>query len=101
MTLRAFLALLALGFAAPAPATPVAAPHIEAELVAEHTGWIAGTTNWVALRLKPEEGWHTYWRNPGDSGLPTTLAWTLPEGWKSGDIAWPYPSMHKLGDLTN
>ena len=101
MTLRTLLAGAALCWAAAAPAAPVTAPHIEAELVAEHTGWIAGTTNWVALRLKPEEGWHTYWRNPGDSGLPTTLAWTLPEGWKAGEIAWPYPSMHKLGDLTN
>ncbi len=91
----------ALLWAAAAPAAPVTAPHIEAELVAEHTGWLAGAPNWVALRLKPEAGWHTYWRNPGDSGLPTTLSWTLPAGWKAGDIAWPYPSQHKLGELVN
>lgn len=98
---RPTLLAAALLWAAAAPAAPVTAPHIEAELVAEHTGWIAGTTNWVALRLKPETGWHTYWRNPGDSGLPTTLAWTLPDGWKAGEVAWPYPSMHRLGELTN
>ena len=95
------LAALALAWAAALPARPVQTPHVEAELVAESTSWIAGATNWVALRLKPEPGWHTYWRNPGDSGLPTTLGWTLPEGWTAGEIAWPYPSVHKLGDLVN
>jgi len=98
---RAYLALAALCLAAPAGAATVTAPHVEAELVAEHTGWLAGATNWVALRLEPEAGWHTYWRNPGDSGLPTTLAWTLPDGWKAGEIAWPYPSQHKVGELVN
>ena len=101
MNLRTPLLAAALCWAAATPAAPVTTPHVEAELVAEHTGWIAGTTNWVALRLKPEAGWHTYWRNPGDSGLPTTLNWTLPEGWKAGEISWPYPSMHRLGELVN
>jgi thiol:disulfide interchange protein DsbD len=95
------LAALALAWAAALPARPVQTPHVEAELVAESTSWIAGATNWVALRLKPEPGWHTYWRNPGDSGLPTTLNWTLPAGWTAGEIAWPYPSVHKLGELVN
>jgi len=94
------LALTAL-CAAPATAAPVVTEHVEAELVAENTGWVAGATNWVALRLKPEAGWHTYWRNPGDSGLPTTLAWSLPEGWSAGGIAWPLPSTHRLGELVN
>jgi thiol:disulfide interchange protein DsbD len=101
MNLRALLALTVLCTAAPAGAATVSAPHIEAELVAEQTGWVAGAPNWVALRLKPEAGWHTYWRNPGDSGLPTTLAWTLPANWQAGAIAWPYPSVHKQGELVN
>jgi len=101
MNLRTLLAGAALSCAAAAPAAPVSTPHVEAELVAENTGWLAGMTNWIALRLKPESGWHTYWRNPGDSGLPTTLSWTLPEEWKAGEIAWPYPSRHRLGDLVN
>src|SRR5689334_17515470 len=101
MNSRILLALAALCAAAPAAAAPVQTPHVEAELVAESTSWVAGAPNWVALRLKPEPGWHTYWRNPGDSGLPTTLAWTLPEGWSSGEISWPYPSVNRLGDLVN
>ena len=95
------LALAPLCAAAPAAAAPVATPHVEAELVAEHTSWVGGAANWVALRLEPEPGWHTYWRNPGDSGLATTLAWSLPEGWSAGEIAWPFPSTHRLGDLVN
>lgn len=101
MNLRTWLVLAAFGCSGAVSARPVQTPHVEAELVAESTSWIAGATNWVALRLKPEPGWHTYWRNPGDSGLPTTLSWTLPEGWSAGEIAWPYPSVHKLGELVN
>lgn len=84
-----------------AQAVPVRTEHVEAELVAERTAWLPGAINWVALRLKPEQGWHTYWRNPGDSGLPTTLQWSLPAKWNAGDIHWPYPSVHRLGELVN
>jgi thiol:disulfide interchange protein len=100
-TIPRLLVAACLAWTAALPAKPVATPHVEAELVAESTSWVAGAANWVALRLKPEPGWHTYWRNPGDSGLPTTLTWTLPEGWTAGEIAWPYPSVHRLGELVN
>ncbi|MCI0749724.1 MAG: thioredoxin family protein [Nevskiales bacterium] len=80
---------------------PVRNGPVEAELVAERTAWRPGMTNEVALRLKPDQGWHTYWRNPGDSGLPTTLQWTLPAGWTAGDMQWPFPQAHRLGDLVN
>jgi thiol:disulfide interchange protein len=46
-----------------------------------------------------EPGWHTYWRNPGDSGQPTTLAWTLPTGWSAGDIVWAPPKKLPLPPL--
>ena len=39
-----------------------------------------GGTVWVALRTELDEGWHTYWRNPGDSGEPVQLTWNLPQG---------------------
>ena len=101
MKLRLLLSATLLLCAPGAGAAPVVAEHIEAELVAENTAWLPGATNWVALRLKPEAGWHTYWRNPGDSGLPTTLQWTLPEDFSAGDIVWPFPGAHRLGDLVN
>jgi thiol:disulfide interchange protein DsbD len=47
------------------------------------------------------EHWHTYWKNPGDSGLPTRIEWQLPEGWKAGEIQWPYPKPLPVGPLMN
>lgn len=72
--------------------------HVEAALVAEHSAFTPGE-NWVALQLKPDSGWHTYWQNPGDSGLPTRLDWTLPAGVTAGAIRWPYPRRFALGGL--
>jgi hypothetical protein len=45
----------------------------------------------VAVRLDPDPGWHTYWRNAGDTGSPTTVRWSLPEGWSAGPVQWPTP----------
>jgi thiol:disulfide interchange protein len=80
-------------------ALAVSAPHVQAELVAEHTTLAPGS-NWVALRLAPEPGWHTYWRDPGDTGLPTTLTWTLPQGFTASEIQWPEPETFRLGEET-
>ena len=45
-------------------------------------------------------GWHTYWRFPGDSGIPTEINWQLPPGWKSGEIQWPVPlKLTEPGDI--
>ena len=60
-----------------------------------------GQTTTVALRLKMAEGWHTYWQNPGDSGLPTTLTWKLPPGVTAGPIQWPAPEALPAGPLVN
>ena len=61
----------------------------------------AGGTLWLGLWLRHSPDWHTYWQNPGDSGLPTRLNWTLPEGWQAGAIAWPLPRKFPIGDLAN
>ena len=56
---------------------------------------------WVGLQIEHAPGWHTYWKNPGDSGLPTELRWTLPPGVQAGDIAWPLPRKIAIGPLAN
>src|SRR5882757_8399496 len=84
-----------------AQAEGVRTPHVEADLVTERTAVEAGKPLTVALRLKMIPHWHTYWRNPGDSGLKTTLAWTLPEGFSAGEIQWPIPQRIPAGPLTN
>ncbi len=62
---------------------------------------ITPNTVWVGLQLAHQPLWHTYWKNSGDSGLPTQLMWTLPVGVMAGDIAWPAPKKIKIGSLTN
>ena len=74
---------------------------VKARLAAE-TGAIApGQTVWLALHLEMLPGWHVYWRNPGDSGLPTEIAWTLPAGFAAGDISWPAPKRFVVGAIGN
>ncbi len=84
-----------------AGAAVVKTPHVEAELIARHTAIVPGQSIEVALRLNIIEHWHTYWRNPGDSGLPTKLKWNLPGGFTASAIDWPYPKKLPLGPLMN
>ncbi len=65
--------------------------HVKASLVAEMGSVRPGRPLTVGVRLEMEPGWHTYWRNPGDSGLPTRVKWTLPEGFQAAELLWPYP----------
>ncbi len=65
--------------------------HVRAELVSEVQSIQPGTAFWVGLNLQMDPGWHTYWKNPGDSGLATTIEWNLPEGFTAGPVEWPYP----------
>src|SRR5262245_42539358 len=96
------LALLAaLAFSGAALAAPVRTPHVEAELAAERTAIVPGEPLTVALRIKMIPGWHTYWRNPGDSGEPTRIEWSLPRGFSAGDIEWPVPERIPVGPLMN
>ncbi len=67
--------------------------HTRASLVAEQAWVQPGAVQTVALRLEMDEGWHTYWRNPGDSGLPTEISWSLPEGLQAGELQWPLPEI--------
>jgi DsbC/DsbD-like thiol-disulfide interchange protein/cytochrome c biogenesis protein CcdA len=96
-----FLALLASFLLACATqAAPVKTEHVEAELVA-YGKPEAGKPFTIALRLKSIPHWHTYWRNPGDSGQPTTIEWKLPPGWEAGPIQWPAPTRLPIGPLLN
>ena len=76
-------------------------PHSSATLVSEASSIAAGKSFTVALRLSMEEGWHSYWKNPGDSGEPTSIDWALPPGFEAGDIQWPYPHRIPFGPLTS
>ncbi len=76
--------------------------QVRAELVAHAPQGVApGKPVWFGLKLEHIPHWHTYWKNPGDSGLPTTLIWTLPAGVTAGDIDWPAPGHLPIGPLMN
>jgi thiol:disulfide interchange protein DsbD len=80
----------------------VSTPQLRAELVAHAPqGVQSGQAMWVGLQITHQPEWHTYWRNPGDSGLPTQLELNLPAGITAGDMQWPLPHKLMAGRLTN
>jgi len=75
--------------------------HTHADLLADVSAVAPATPFTVAVRLKMDPTWHTYWVNYGDAGTATTVEWNLPEGWKSGPIQWPTPQKLPLGNFMN
>ena len=106
---QAFILLLLLGVASLATGKAlgqagavVQYPEIRAELVAHAPQGIGpGKPISLGLLLDHQPQWHTYWVNPGDSGLPTELQWSLPKGAQAGAIDWPVPKKMKIGALAN
>ena len=99
-----FLVLAVLGGtdAALASGPVVTTPQVRAELVAHAPeGVLPGKPLWLGLKIEHQREWHTYWKNPGDSGLPTKLNFTLPEGLQAGPVQWPTPSRLPTGPLMN
>jgi len=75
--------------------------HVKATLVAETDAVQPGTPLVAGVRLRMDRGWHTYWRNPGDAGLPTKARWTLPAGFAAGELQWPRPGRFNTGPLVS
>ncbi len=71
------------------------------EIILETNGFVPGETTWVAIRQEVRDGWHVFWTNPGDAGLPLALSWTLPEGIEAGDILHPVPEFIPVGPLAS
>lgn len=93
---RIFGLLLAL-FVPVAWAQPT--PHTKATLYLSDSAAKPGSTITAALHLKMDKGWHTYWKNPGDSGKATKITWDLPPGITAGEIQWPAPEKVELDGL--
>ncbi len=74
-------------------------PHATVSLIAQNKTIVPGQKLQLAVVQKIEKGWHTYWVNPGDSGLPTTVDWSLPAGFAAADLAWPAPKRIPFGPL--
>lgn len=75
--------------------------HLHSRLVAERDAIVPGESLRIGLWLQHDPAWHTYWRNPGDSGLPTRIELELPPGFEAGPIQWPIPERLPVGPLVN
>ena len=99
--LCSLLATLVLGTLAPALAAPVDGGHARVELIAERTSVMPGETIQAALKMDLDPGWHVYWRNAGDAGLPPQLVHrdtsTIPGG-AIGEFLWPIPELLPVVD---
>lgn len=98
-----FLFLLApsLAMAEMPQSAPVTSDYSSSQLVADADGITPGEPFWLALRMQLAPHWHTYWENPGDTGIPTTLTWELPEGFSAAPVHWPAPQRVELAGLMN
>jgi thiol:disulfide interchange protein DsbD len=75
--------------------------HVTADLLAEVAHARPGEPFWVAVRLRMDEHWHTYWKNPGDSGLSTRVLWDLPPEIEAGELHWPFPRRFETPPLVS
>ena len=75
--------------------------HVKVQLLADKAAIAPGDTVTLALEETIIPEWHTYWRNPGDSGIAPTVTWTLPAGFTAGEILWPAPTRLAYGPLVN
>lgn len=79
------------------------AAHTRVELKLEADTASPGSSVWAGIHLKMDRGWHTYWKNGGDSGMATQIQWNLPDGVTAGEIQWPAPEIYEdktLGMIT-
>jgi thiol:disulfide interchange protein len=76
------------------------AAHTQVQLVLSANPARPGDTIWAGVDLKMDAGWHTYWKNPGDSGIATTIKWDLPPGVTAGEIQWPLPEKLPPAEVT-
>jgi thiol:disulfide interchange protein len=82
-------------------APPRASDLVKPALYAESATVAPGQTLWLDVSSAIAPGWHVYWKNPGDSGLPTEIDWNLPAGFSAGDMEWPVPERFVLGPVVN
>ena len=97
----AALAAAHVGAAAQLPSDRARTEQVEVRLISDAATVAPGQTVYLGLEQKIIPNWHTYWKNPGDSGTSTSIEWTLPAGVAAGDIIWPAPSRFDIGPITN
>jgi len=90
--MAAFLLCYCLGASAVRAQTPQTPDtHAHTTLIAEEGAYQPGSVLWVGVLFHLDSGWHVYWQNPGDSGTPPRIEWTVPRGFRIGAVRWPAP----------
>lgn len=97
-TVFIFLMLLKLNNLLHAQPSP-ASEHADIKFITEHSSIAAGGETTIGLHINLEEGWHVYWRNPGDSGIPVRIRWVNEPSFETSELKWPYPSTFREGHL--
>ena len=69
------------------------------ELVFEQQGIIPGGEFWIGWRMIRDKGWHTYWKHPGDVGVPPSIKWEFPSGFVVGEMLYSLPEKVKMGSI--
>lgn len=93
--------ILNLASAIGAETEPVSKQGVEVlQLVTESESVQPGGTVQLGLYIRHTPGYHTYWKNPGIVGVPTSIKWMLPEGWEVGEMVWPLPELTKMAQYT-
>ncbi len=77
----------------------ISVPHLGVNLVSDHDTAKPGENVRIGVRFFPEEGWHVYWRNPGDSGLPPDVRWRTRGDVHIGPVEWPFPHAISAGPV--
>lgn len=80
-------------------AAPVRSGHATAEWITASNTAEGGTTLRTAIELIIDPHWHTYWINPGEAGMTTSVEWKMPTGWKVKSFSHPAPVQFKTGEL--
>ncbi|MDR3213453.1 MAG: thioredoxin family protein [Azoarcus sp.] len=102
LLLLASAGLSPLALAQPVEAARAQTPHVQAQLLADVSAVRPGGEIWLGVAQKIIPGWHIYWKNPGDSGLPPTITWSsVPTGTHVGPLQWPTPGRFSMGPVTN
>ena len=88
-------------FARAAESVPVKSGRVVAQLVTSYDTVEPGQETYIALSMRLEPHWHTYWRNAGGPGEPAALRWDVPDTISIGEIIWPLPETVSTGPLIN
>ena len=81
--------------------TSASTQYAKVELITQFDRVSPGQELYLGVRVTLDEDWHIYWKNPGDTGLPTRVDWLLPSKFVVGPMLWPAPSRFNLENFVN